>query len=277
FSYELSEKENVTLGYSRRIRRPWSFFINPFPSRSSVTNIFRGNPDLAPSYSGLFDLGYYKKFGKVSVNTSAYYQHATDVFNFVSYDTGQTVTVNGQELSIIERTPINLAEEDRYGFEFTFIYSPMRKWNINTNFNIYQQTLTGTDPNGLSLDSKSTSWFARLNNKYTLPLSIEWQTSLNYRGPSEDSQNKREGVFSTNMAFSKDILNDNASIALNVNDLFNTRKRVMETSTPTYYSSSEFQWSQRSINLSFTYRFNQQKKRQQRNGNGGMDEMEFQG
>ena len=277
FSYELSEKENVTLGYSRRIRRPWSFFINPFPSRSSVTNIFRGNPDLAPSYSGLFDLGYYKKFGKISVNTSAYYQHATDVFSFVSYDTGQTVIVNGQELSIIERTPINLAEEDRYGFEFTFIYSPMRKWNINTNFNIYQQSLTGTDPNGLSLDSKSTSWFARLNNKYTLPLSIEWQTSLNYRGPSEDAQNKREGNFSANMAFSKDILNDNASIALNVNDLFNTRKRAMETSTPTYYSSSEFQWSQRSINLSFTYRFNQQKKRQQRNGTGGGDDMEFPG
>lgn len=180
-SYELSENENVTLGYSRRIQRPRSWFINPFPSRSSVTSIFRGNPELAPSYSGLFDLGYYKKFGKVSLNTSAYYQHATDVFSFISFDTGETVDVNGQTFSVIERTPINLAEEDRYGFEFTLTYNPIRKWNINANFNIFRQSITGTDPNGLSLDNDNTSWFARLNNKYTLPGKIEWQTSLNYR------------------------------------------------------------------------------------------------
>ncbi|MCX7549773.1 outer membrane beta-barrel family protein [Xanthomarina sp. F2636L] len=275
-SYELSEDENVTLGYSRRIRRPRSWFINPFPSRSSITSVFRGNPELAPSYSGLFDLGYYKKFGKVSLNTSAYYQHATDVFSFISFDTGVKVDVNGQEFSVIERTPINLAEEDRYGFEFTVTYSPSRKWNINTNFNIFQQSLTGTDPNGLSLDSKSTSWFARLNNKYTLPGKVEWQTSLNYRGPSEDAQNKRDGVFSANMAFSKDIFSENASIALNVSDLLNSRKRTMDTNTPTYTGTSEFQWRERSINLSFTYRFNQQKKRQQRNYGGG-DDMDFEG
>ncbi|MFV0570870.1 MAG: TonB-dependent receptor domain-containing protein [Xanthomarina gelatinilytica] len=275
-SYELSENENVTLGYSRRIQRPRSWFINPFPSRSSVTSIFRGNPELAPSYSGLFDLGYYKKFGKVSLNTSAYYQHATDVFSFISFDTGETVDVNGQTFSVIERTPINLAEEDRYGFEFTLTYNPIRKWNINANFNIFRQSITGTDPNGLSLDNDNTSWFARLNNKYTLPGKIEWQTSLNYRGPSEDAQNKREGVFSANMAFSRDIFNENASIALNVSDLLNSRKRTMDTTTPTYTGTSEFQWRERSINLSFTYRFNQQKKRQQRNGYGG-DDMDFEG
>lgn len=280
-SYEFSDEENVTLGYSRRLRRPWPFFLNPFPSRSSVTNVFRGNPELAPSYSGLFDLGYYKKFGKVSLNTSAYYQHATDVFNFVSYDTGVPVDVNGQEFTIIERTPINLAEEDRYGFEFTVIYRPIPKWNINANFNIYQQSLTGEAPNGLSLDNKSTSWFARLNSKYTLPGKVDWQTSLNYRGPSEDAQNKRDGNFSANMAFSKDIFNENASIALNISDLFNSRKRIMETTTPTFHGNSEFQWRERSINLSFTYRFNQQKQRQHRqqrnnNGGGGSD-MEFEG
>ncbi|EGV44978.1 TonB-dependent receptor [Bizionia argentinensis JUB59] len=277
-SYELSDTENITLGYSRRIRRPNSWFINPFPSRSSVTNIFRGNPDLAPSYSGLFDAGYYKKFGKVSLNTSAYYQHATDAFSFVSFDTGRTEIVDGQALTVIERSPINLAEENRYGFEFTVTYKPTKNWNINSNFNIFQQSITGTTPNGLSLDNDNTSWFARLNNKYTLPGSIEWQTSLNYRGPSADAQNERDGVFSANMAFSKDLFNDRASIAVNVSDLLNSRKRNMNTFTDTYNSTSEFKWSERSFNLSFTYRFNQQKKRQDRGGapNGGGD-FEFEG
>ena len=268
-NFEMSEDENITLGYSRRIQRPRSYFINPFPSRSSVTSIFRGNPQLAPSYSGQYDLGYYRKFGKVSLNGSAYYQHATDVFSFISFDTGVPVTVNGQEFTIIERTPINLATEDRYGFEFTVTYNPIKKWNINANFNYFQQTITGNTPNGLSLDNTNNSWFARLNNKYTLPGKIEWQTSLNYRGPQEDAQNKREGVFSTNMAFSKDLLKDKASIAFNVNDLFNSRKRISETFTETFKSDSEFQWRERSFTLSFTYRFNQQKKRQERGGSGG--------
>ncbi|WP_417198504.1 TonB-dependent receptor domain-containing protein [Bizionia sp.] len=276
-SYELSDNENVTMGYSRRIQRPRSWFINPFPSRSSVTSIFRGNPELAPSYSGLFDVGYYKKFGKVSLNTSAYYQHATDAFSFVSFDTGRTETVDGQELAVIERTPINLAEENRYGFEFTVTYNPMKKWNVNANFNIFQQSVIGTTPNGLSLDNDNTSWFARLNNKYTLPGQIEWQTSLNYRGPSSDAQNEREGVFSANMAFSKDLFNEKASIAFNVSDLLNSRKRTMNTSTDTYYSTSEFQWRERSFNVSFTYRFNQQKKRQDRGGSNGGGDFDYEG
>ena len=128
----------------------------------------------------------------------------------------------------------------------------------------------------MSLDNDNTSWFARINNKLTLPWSIEWQTSLNYRGPSADAQNKREGVFSSNMAFSKDLLNDNASIALNISDLLNSRKRISETNTPTFRSDSEFQWRERSLMLSFTYRFNQQKQRQQRSNDGGGD-FDFEG
>ncbi|QRM90077.1 TonB-dependent receptor [Lacinutrix sp. WUR7] len=273
-NYELSDAENVTLGYSRRLRRPRSRYINPFPSRSSVSSVFQGNPDLDPSYSGTFDLGYLNRFGKVTLNTSAYYQHATDVFNFISFDTGETVNVDGEDVSIIQRTPINLATEDRYGFEFTLMYRASRKFNTSANFNVFKSKTEGVDPNGADLGNENTSWYARLNTKYTLPADIEWQTSMNYSGPSEDAQNKREGVFSTNIAFSKDLFKDKASIAFNISDLFNSRKRTMETNTDTFFSTSEFQWRERSFNLSFTYRFNQKKKERGSRGSGGDEEFE---
>ncbi|WP_055444666.1 outer membrane beta-barrel family protein [Lacinutrix himadriensis] len=273
-NYELSDAENVTLGYSRRLRRPRSRYINPFPSRSSVSSVFQGNPDLDPSYSGTFDLGYLNRFGKVTLNTSAYYQHATDVFNFISFDTGETVNVDGEDVSIIQRTPINLSSEDRYGFEFTLMYRASRKFNTSANFNVFKSKTEGVDPNGADLGNENTSWYARLNTKYTLPADIEWQTSMNYSGPSEDAQNKREGVFSTNIAFSKDLFKDKASIAFNISDLFNSRKRTMETNTDTFFSTSEFQWRERSFNLSFTYRFNQKKKERGSRGSGGDEEFE---
>jgi len=274
-NYEFSEKESITLGYARRLRRPRGFFLNPFPSRNSVTNFFQGNPNLNPSYSGQIDLGYLKRFGKFTFNTSAYYAHATEGFSFISFDTGETANVNGEELPIIKRTPINLATEDRYGFEFTLTYNPSRKWRINGNFNFFQNEIKGTTPNGLSLDNTNNSWFARISNKYTLPANIDWQTNINYRGPSADAQNTRQGIFSTTMAFSKDLFKEKASLAFNVSDLFNSRKRIQETTTPTFVATSEFQWRERSFNLSFTYRFNQKKKRAQRGGfNTGDDGFE---
>ncbi|MEM5538335.1 outer membrane beta-barrel family protein [Olleya sp. AS48] len=273
-NYEFSDRENLTLGYARRLRRPRGFFLNPFPSRSSVTNYFQGNPGLNPSYSGQFDLGYLKRFGKFTFNSSLYYAHATDVFNFVSFDTGDSAIVNGESLPIIQRTPINLATEDRYGFEFTLTYNPSRNWRVNGNFNFFQNDTKGTTPNGLSLDNTNNSWFARINNKYTLPGEIDWQTNLNYRGPSEDAQTKSEGIFTTTMAFSKDLFGDSASIAFNVNDLFNSRKRQQNTTTPTFDAYSEYQWRERSFNLAFTYRFNQKKKRVERGSYGGDDDFE---
>ena len=98
-------------------------------------------------------------------------------------------------------------------------------------------------------------------------------------GPRQDAQNKTKGMFSSDLAFSKDLFKDKASIALNVSDIFNSRKRQTTSTTPTFVSYSEFQWRQRSINLSFTYRFNQSKKRQemQRGDDNGGDDMQFEG
>ncbi len=81
---------------------------------------------------------------------------------------------------------------------------------------------------------------------------------------------------SANTALSKDILKDKATIALNVQDIFNSRKMKNETYIPAQVSSySAMQWRVRQVTLSFTYRFNmtkqdrQKQERQQRQDNGG--------
>jgi len=79
------------------------------------------------------------------------------------------------------------------------------------------------------------------------------------------------------MAFSKDILKDKATLALNVSDLFNSRKMISRTNLESVSSYSEFQWRRRQINLSFTYRLNMKKTDKEKNapnknGGGGGDE-----
>ncbi len=272
-NYEFSEKESLQLGYNRRIRRPRSFFLNPFPSRESPTNLFQGNPNLVPSFSNQVDLGYLKRFGKITLNGSIYFQRATNVITFITEDTGEDTLFDGEIVSIIRRTPVNLSSNDRLGVDLTFNYRPSRKWNINTNFNLFQFNTKG-DFNGQSFDAENISWFLRLNSKLTLPANIDWQTRMFYRGPTENAQTRSQGIFSLDLAFSKDLFKEKASLAFNVSDVFNSRKRIAETTTNNFTSQSEFQWRVRSYNLAFTYRFNQKKNQNRQRSRQNYDQEE---
>ncbi len=270
-SYEINDTQSLTLGYNRRISRPRGFQLNPFPSRSSLTNIFQGNPDLIPSYSGKFDLGYLNRFGKFTLSSSLYFQRTTDEDEWVSIDTGNTVNINGEDVPIIQRTSVNAGTNKRYGFEFNLNYSPTKKWRINSDFNFFK-SITEGEFNGINLDANNVTWSFRLNNKYTLPGAIDWQTSMRYRGPREDAQNKRKGNFSSTVAFSKDLFKEKASIAFNIDDVLNSSKFIGDVDSETFFSQREIRFrGVRSYNLSFTYRFNQKKKEQRDQRGGGFD------
>ncbi|MFT5237309.1 MAG: hypothetical protein ACI9M9_000901 [Flavobacteriaceae bacterium] len=272
--YELAEDEDITLGYNRRINRPRSWYINPFPSRSSEANVFQGNPDLDPAFASAFDLGYLKRWGrKITLSTSVYYQYETDSFERVQENTGE-FTQNG--VPIIRTIPINLSTNTRYGFEAGLLYNPKEWLRFNGSFNFFKFVTEGAF-NNIDYGNEDTSWFANGSVKVTLPGKIDWQTNGRYRGPRNNSQTSSEGIFSLDLALSKDIIDDNGTLAFNVSDLLNSRKRRSLTETDTFISGSEFQWRERQFRLTFTYRFNEKKKRERFGGNGGGGEGGFEG
>ena len=292
--YDFSEMDKLSVSYSRRLRRPRSRFINPFPSRSSNTNLFLGNPDLNPTYTNAFNLEYLKRWEKVTFTSSVYYNYSTGVFQFITLETGDFVEIENPDdpdnpvfVPVQVRTPINLATDTRYGMEFTTVYVPKRNWRFTLNFNVFDQKLRGDYTYTNSQDEEITqvfdadnlAWFTRFSAKIPLPGKVDFQANLFYRGPTENAQSLRKGILSTNLAFSKDVIKDKATLSLNVSDLFNSRKRRSETRTDNVFTYSEFQWRERQITLSFLYRFNQQKN--QRNGNrrrnGNGDDFEFEG
>jgi outer membrane receptor protein involved in Fe transport len=285
FTYELTESSDVSLSYSRRIQRPRGRQLNPFNNLSSNVNIFVGNPDLNPSFTNAFDLGYIKKWNKLTFSTSAYFNATSDAIQFVRRPNGDFQ----DGIPVIITSPINLAKEYRSGFEFTLNYSPYKWWKLNSNFNFFYNETDGDftyiDSNGdevyQNFDNSATSWFARLTSKVNLPYKIDWQTNMNYNGSQRNAQGRNLGVFAMNLAFSKDILKEKATVALNVSDVFNSRKRISEVYLPGEVESyGEFQWRERQITLSFTYRFNvkkNEKERKPRNGNQQDDGGDFPG
>lgn len=271
--YEIAETENITVGYNRRINRPRGWFINPFPSRSSRTNVFQGNPNLAPAYSSAFDIGYLKRWEKLTLTSSIYYQYETDAFERVQQGTGEFI----DGIEIIRTIPINLGTNERIGAEAGILYNPAKWLRLNGSINFFQFKKEG-DFNGTDFGSKNESFFTRFSSKVTLPGKIDWQTNAFYFGPSENSQTESDGIFSLDVAFSREIFNDNATISLNARDLLNSRKRSSVTTTERFIQESEFQWRQRQITLSLTYRFNQKKNQERKRANNANDDGgEFEG
>ncbi|MCP4054928.1 MAG: TonB-dependent receptor [Mesoflavibacter sp.] len=270
---EDQKEESITLGYNRRINRPRGWFINPFPTRSSRTRVFQGNPNLDPAFSSTFDLGYLKRWDKLTLTTSVYYQHETDSFERVQENTG-SVTTDG--INIIRTIPVNLSTNKRTGAELGVLYNPEKWLRLNSSINFFQFNTEG-EFNGVDYSAKNTSWFARFSSKVTLPAKIDWQTNAFYRGARSDAQSDTDGIFSMDLAFSKEIFKDKATLSLNVRDVFNSRKRNSVTTTATERVTSEFQWRQRQITLSMIYRFNQKKERNRGSRNNdynGDDEFE---
>ncbi|KAF2328676.1 outer membrane beta-barrel family protein [Flavobacterium ginsenosidimutans] len=297
-SYEISNQSNFTASYSKRLSRPRGRFMNPAVNYASNINIFQGNPDLDPSLTDKYDIGYIKKWDKVTFNTSAYFEDTKDVFSFVRSPTGDYVTADGEVVTpapgevvdgtpVIKSQPINLGEEQKFGFEFTINYTPLKWWKLNSNFNFYNVKTTGehsykdTQGNDIvqNLDNQATSWFARVNSKVTLPYKIDWQLTAMYNGEQKTAQGKNLGQFGMNTAFSKDVMKDKATIAFNISDVFNSRKMRSYTYLDGVTSYSEFQFRKRQFNLSFTYRFNKPKGERDKNaqpkneggGEGGGD------
>ena len=264
---ELKEDETITLGYNRRIRRARSYFINPFPSRSSITNIFQGNPNIEPTYSNGIDLGYLKRFSQTTINGSIYFRKSTGEFTFITESTGESVLVNGNLVPVIRRTPINLASNSQTGVEFNVNYTQSKLWRVRGNINFFESDLKG-EYNGVVYDSKNFSWSGGLNNYLKIFSSVDWQTSLSYRAPQKTAVSNRKARISSNTALSKDLMKDKLTLTFKVNDIFETQKWRIESFNENYRSYSESSWrGGRNFELNLIYRFNQKKSDRKRSNN----------
>lgn len=272
---ELSETDNITFGYNRRISRPRSRSLNPFRSRASETSFFQGNPNLVPSYSDGFDLGYLKQFKKFTLSSSVYFTRTYKPRQRITVASGEFVEVNGENTAVIKRFPINLGRQDRLGIEANSSMRWSPKWRTNISFNIFRSVDKGTYEN-LVLDNTNESWSGNFRNNLNLPWDINMQINVWYVGGQQSAFGNRKAFGGTSVGISKDILKNNATINLNFTDVFNTSIYRWNTLTDNIATTAEYQRRRPVYKLTFTYRFKQDKESSRRGGEnygdgGGFD------
>ena len=286
-AYEISDVESLTLGYSKRVRRPRGWDINPFPRRNSITSYRRGNPFLNPTFTSAYEVDYLKRFKKITINTAIFYRQSDGNVERIQQETGELVDLivdtgtNNPVLQVpvLEYYPINLSTNKRFGSELSITYTPSRSVRINGSFTLNSTKIRGNYL-GQSFDSDDTNWSARFNGFIRLPKDYSLQFFGFLRGPSENAFSKSKAFGFTTAAIQKSIFNQKGNISLRYSDLFNTGKWRSITTRESFRSESEGQWREPSLILTLSYRISEDKsKRRQRARNnqqefneGGGDE-----
>jgi hypothetical protein len=116
------------------------------------------------------------------------------------------------------------------------------------------------------LDNENGSWSGNFRNNLKLPWDINTQINIRYMGAQESAYGSRKGYSSTSVGLSKDILDNNATINLNFNDVFNSGIWRWSSFTETIFTDAEYQRRKPFYKITLTYRFRQEKDRQRRGG-----------
>ena len=259
-NYEFAQGSNAQISYSRRIRRPRFWDLNPFFTFSDSRNTFSGNPNLDPEFTDSYELNYIRVLDDITVTSGLFFRHTTDVIQRILEfnDDGTT-----------NRIPQNLATSNDLGLEVTFQYSGIKWLRLDGNANFFRQEVNGQNFDE-DFSAETTTWFGRFTSRATFWKS-DLQLRFNYRAPRETVQGRTRGIPSLDLGWSKDILQKKGTLTLSVRDLFNSRKRAGVTIGENFFRESEFQWRARSITLSMNYRINQKKQRQRGGNRSGGD------
>jgi outer membrane receptor protein involved in Fe transport len=188
-SYKLDDASQVKLSYSRRIRRPGTQELNPFPVFFDLQNVFIGNPNLNPEYTDAFELGYQRSWKMGSMQLSPFYRRTTDIIRFI-IDTDAVVA--GREVTSVSFK--NLASGSSWG---TDVNGSLRLGPIFSgfaSFNVFKMVTEGTSGES-SLSSDAVAWSTRFNGTVNLSPKTSLQAMYMYRAP----MNIERGRFSQHL------------------------------------------------------------------------------
>ncbi|MFM6965164.1 MAG: TonB-dependent receptor domain-containing protein [Sphingomonadales bacterium] len=264
--YELKPKSELSLSYSRRIKRASAGELNPFTNYSDPYNLQRGNPYLNPEFIHSFDLAYSLEKKKLTVSSALFYRSANDVISrFKEFYPNNTSAV----------TYLNIAQTKSLGAELILMMKPISGLRTTVSYNGNYTWYFSNDsliPNrqGFNHNVKWNTAYEFWKKTATLQLSV------NYNGPRVTVQGIAQRRGPIDLAFEKKFANGNWTIGTRVTDIFNRQGFYFIVDRPGIYQSGEFKWLTRRVYISATYKFGKleiSNKGKQMNGEGGGGEL----
>lgn len=284
---ELSEGNELQLNFSRRVRRPNFWQMNPFIDINDPLNITRGNPLLRPEYTNSFEFNYNHTYEHGNFLGVLYFRNN---YNDITRYGDTITTAQYQQLNnaaidknAILNTFINAQFTNRMGAEFTLNHK-IGNLEVIPNLNLQYKKVKAVIGD-INLSNQGFNWESKLIFNYRVAPSItllkntSLQLSSNYRSQQVIPQGRNKESFVTDFAIKKEFMkNKAASITFAVNDVFNSNRFGQIYDTENFYQDSYRRWMVRNFKLNFSYRFGNrdinlfvQKDRRNRTGGEGKE------
>jgi outer membrane receptor protein involved in Fe transport len=213
-SYSLKNKSQLLLSYSRRIKRPRSWYFEPFITWTSPFNVRSGNPNLQPTYINNFEVSYMQPLKqKGFYSFEGYYRINSNIVNWIS-----SVYQEG----ILISNPFNIGTSQSVGVEGMLDYSLTKWYKLNLGFNTYYFNLDGAI-NDVDYSTNSFNWNVNLRQTFDLK---GWMIQLNtrYRSGSVTAQGNSLDIFTADISLRKSFFKKRLSFNLQGRNLFLTAR-----------------------------------------------------
>lgn len=244
----------VGISVSRRIDRPGYGQLNPFLFLIDPTTYATGRPGLLPQLTWSYELSYTVK----SLNFTLGYSHTTnnqniaiarfrDVFPNIPSDENVTVQI-----------PINLESSDYFGLTVSAPVKVSKWWNMINNVNAYYNHFSGR-LGGTSLDNGKPVLDIRTNNTFTFKKGWVAELNANYSSGGQYGFMVSEPQWGIAAGVQKSVLKNKGTIRFNITDIFWTNLPKAVITYNNYIEKWHAFRETRVANLSFTYRFGNNK------------------
>ncbi|HTE47767.1 MAG TPA: outer membrane beta-barrel family protein, partial [Gemmatimonadaceae bacterium] len=246
--YSLNDMTQLKASYSRRIRRPGTQELNPFPSFFDVQNVFIGNPNLSPEYTDAFELGMTKNMSKGMVQLSPFYRRTSNV---IRVDINTTDMFEGREVTSISFK--NLANSNSWGTDLKGQLRLGSRLTGFAGFNVFKMVTDGGSTSAVGSDA--VTWMGRVNGTSEITKTLILQASYFYRAPMNIERGRFDAQQMTNFALRKKLDGDNSSITVRVNDPFNTGVFRVRAGDDKVIQLTERGFGARTVFVAFQYNY----------------------
>jgi outer membrane receptor protein involved in Fe transport len=249
-SYSLNDATQAKVSYSRRIRRPGTQELNPFPSFFDPQNVFIGNPTLNPEYTDALEFGLTRNGSKGTLQLSPFYRHTTNVIRVIINTADH---IDGREVTSVSFS--NLATSNSYGTDLNGSLRLGPRLNGFAGFNVFKVV---TDGGSLStLSSNAVTWAGRANATTSLTPTLILQAAYQYRAGLKIERGEFAPVQFFNFSLRKKIDGDNSSITLRVLDPFSTNRFRIKVGDDNVIQLTERTAGVRGVFLTYQYTYGQ--------------------
>jgi outer membrane receptor protein involved in Fe transport len=251
--YNHSEATQAKIAYSRRIRRPGTQELNPFPVFMDPQNAFIGNPELKPEYTDAIELGLTRNMEWGQLQLSPFYRRTTDVIRFI-VDTD--AVLDGRQVTTVSFE--NLDTSNSYGTDLNASVQLGQRLNGFASFNVFKMVTDGGSVTSLSSDA--VTWSARLNGTTQLTPNLSLQAQWFYRAPMNFENGRFSAFQFTNITLRQKLMGERASVSLRVADPFKKAGFHVETGDDNILQITDRRFNARALHLTFQYNFGQAPK-----------------